>query len=107
MAFVDVPDGRLEAHRRERARAADAEHDLLLEARGAVAAVEAVRDGAVALAVLSTVGIEQEEASRGRSAPATPSPRTLAPGKASSTRQLAAVRASPASIGRSSKSESW
>ena len=34
----------LEAQRRERAHAADAEHELLLEARGAVAAVEAVRD---------------------------------------------------------------
>ena len=59
VALVDVPDGRLEADRGERARAADAEHDLLLEARDAVAAVEAVGDVAVALAVLRQVGVEE------------------------------------------------
>ena len=61
MAFVDVPDRRLQIHRRERAHAADAKHQLLLQARGAIAAVEAVRDGAVALAVFRRVGIEEEQ----------------------------------------------
>ena len=51
----------LDAERRERAHAAHAEHDLLLDARVAIAAVEAVRDGAVALGVFRHVGIEQVE----------------------------------------------
>ena len=50
MAFVDVPDRRLQAERGERARAADAEQDFLFDARRPVAAVEAVGDVAVALA---------------------------------------------------------
>ena len=62
MAFVDVPDGGLQVHRGERAHAADAEHQLLLQARAAIAAVQAVRDGAVALVVFRHVGIQQEQA---------------------------------------------
>ncbi len=61
MAFVDVPHRGLEIHRGERACAADAEHQLLLEPRGAVAAVETVRDGAVALAVLRHIGVEKKQ----------------------------------------------
>ena len=48
-----------EAHRFERAHAADAEHDFLLDARVLVPAVEAVGDGAVGFAVCRQVGVEQ------------------------------------------------
>ena len=59
VALVDVPDGGLELQRLERAHAADAEHDFLLDAGGAVAAVQLVRDVAGALVVLLQVGVEQ------------------------------------------------
>ena len=59
--LVDVPRGGLDAHRRQRARAAHAEHDLLLDARVAVAAVEAMRGGAVLGAVGLEVGVEEVE----------------------------------------------
>ncbi len=59
--LVDVPDGRLVPERDERAHAADAEHDFLLEARLAVAAVEPVRDAAVGVAVVRDVGVEHVE----------------------------------------------
>ena len=62
MAFVDVPDRRLEPSSRERAHAADAEHDLLLDARRAVAAVQPMGDVAIVLGVLRDVGIEQIQA---------------------------------------------
>ena len=61
MAFVDVPDRRVQAERGEGARAADAEQDFLLDARRPVAAVEAVGDFAVAFRVLRQPGIEQDE----------------------------------------------
>jgi hypothetical protein len=57
--LVNVPDGRLEPHRRERPRAADAEHDFLLDARGAVPAVEPIADRTVGVAVRIEVGVEQ------------------------------------------------
>ena len=48
-----------QSHRLERAHAADAEHDFLLDARVLVPAVEAVRNGAVGFAVHRHVGVEQ------------------------------------------------
>src|SRR3569832_1913881 len=62
VAFVDVPDGRLEAERAQRAYAADAEHDLLLDARVDVAAVQLIGDGAVDVVVLRHVAVEQIKA---------------------------------------------
>ncbi len=47
--------------RAQRAHAADAEHDLLLDAGRAVAAVEPVGDVAVVRRVLLEVGVEQIE----------------------------------------------
>ena len=44
MPFVHVIDGRAEAQRLERAQAADAQHDLLLDALVIVAAVELIGD---------------------------------------------------------------
>src|SRR5579859_1591467 len=61
MAFVDVPHGGLELHRGKRARATDAEHQILLEPRRAVAAVETVRNRAIALVVLRYVGVEEKK----------------------------------------------
>ena len=72
VALVDVPHRRLVPDRRERARAAHAEHDLLLQARDAVAAVEPVRDVLVALVVLPQVGVEQVERDVPDLAPARP-----------------------------------
>ena len=57
--FVDMPDRGLEAERGERAHPADAEHDLLLDAGGAVAAVELMRDVAILRVVFLEVGVEQ------------------------------------------------
>ncbi len=59
MSLVDVPDRRRDAERGEGAHAADAEDDFLLDARGAVAAIETVRDGAVGGAVLWQRRVEQ------------------------------------------------
>ncbi len=61
VTFVDVPHGGRDAHRFEDARTADAEHDLLLEADVVVAAVESMRDAAVAVAVLGQIGVEEVE----------------------------------------------
>ena len=93
---------------RERAHAADAEHDLLLDARGAVAAVEPVRDVAVARAVVLEVGVEQVERTRGRRCAChTLHMHSCAPGNSTLTSQLARrPRASTGAIGRSSKSVS-
>ena len=52
MAFVNVPDGWLEADGREGADAADAEQDFLFNAVGLVTAVKAMGDFAVAFGVL-------------------------------------------------------
>jgi len=59
VALVDMPGGRLQSQFHQRTHAADAEHDFLLEARGAVAAVEPVGDVAIVEGVFVEVGIEQ------------------------------------------------
>ena len=61
VAFVEVPDGRVEPERAQRPHAADAEDDLLLDARLAVAAVEARRELAIPRRVLLEIGVEQIE----------------------------------------------
>ena len=61
MAFVNVPDGWLEADGREGADATDAEQDFLFDAIGLVAAVKAMGDFAVALGVLRQPGVEQDQ----------------------------------------------
>ena len=57
--FVQMPHGRLQAERAQRAHAADAEDHLLADARRFIAAVEAVRDVAIRRRVLRAVGVEQ------------------------------------------------
>ena len=59
VAFVDVPDRGPHAGCGQRAHAADPEHDLLLHARRAVAAVQAVGDEPIALRIFRQVGVEQ------------------------------------------------
>jgi len=59
MSFVDVPHRGLDAERREGARAAHPEHDLLLEAGCRVAAVQAMRDVAVAVGRALHRGVEK------------------------------------------------
>ena len=59
MALVQVPDGRRWPERAQRADAADAEDDLLLDARLAVAAVQARRERAIPRGVLFEIGVEQ------------------------------------------------
>jgi hypothetical protein len=59
VALVHVPARRLDAERLQRARAARAQHQLLLEAHAAVALVEPVGDVAVGLAVFLEVGVEE------------------------------------------------
>ncbi len=59
VAFVDVPDCRLYAHCVQRAHAANAEDDLLLDTGVTVAAVEPVRDVAIFRAVRFEVRIEK------------------------------------------------
>ncbi len=62
MPFVHVIDGGAEAQRLERAQAADAEHDLLVNALVIVAAVELIGDLAMLRrGVLRDVAIEQIE----------------------------------------------
>ena len=61
VALVEVPDGRLDAHRLQRAHAAQAEDDFLLDAGFLVAAVEARRQLAVPRRVLLAVRVEQEQ----------------------------------------------
>ncbi len=53
-------DADVEAERLQHARAADAEHDLLLEAVLGIAAIKAVRDLPVLGFVLIEIGVEQE-----------------------------------------------
>ena len=53
VAFVHVEDGGLEVQRLQRAQAADAEHDLLADARVDVAAVQRIGDVAVLVAQCS------------------------------------------------------
>ena len=61
VSFVQVPGRRLDAHGLEDADAADAEDDLLLDARLAVAAVEPRRELAIPGRVLLEIGVEEEE----------------------------------------------
>ncbi len=61
VAFVEVPGRWLNAHRLERAHAADAEDDLLLDARLAIAAVEARRQLAIPGRVLFEIGVEEKQ----------------------------------------------
>ena len=62
VAFVQVPHRRRDAERAQRAHAADAENDLLLDARLAIAAVEPRRQLAIPRRVLREIGVEQEQA---------------------------------------------
>ena len=59
VAFVQVEDAGVDAERLQRADAADAEDDLLLDARLAIAAVEARRQLAIPRRVLFEIGVEQ------------------------------------------------
>ena len=61
VALVQVPGGRLDAHGLEDADAADAEDDLLLDARLAVASIETRRELAIPGRVLLEIGVEEEE----------------------------------------------
>ena len=71
MPLVHVEGGGLDAQRAEQAHAADAEHDLLHDARGAVAAVHAQGEVAVVLLVLGQIGVEEQD----RHAPDVDAPR--------------------------------
>ena len=57
--FVEVEDAGLDAERPQRAHAADAEDDFLLDARLAVAAVQPGRQLAIPRRVLLEIGVEQ------------------------------------------------
>ena len=61
VAFVEVPDRRREPERADRPHAADAEHELLVEAHLAAADVQDVGDRAVLLRVLGHVRVEQQD----------------------------------------------
>ena len=61
VALVEVPDGRREAELPDRAHAADAEHELLVEAHLATADVQDVGDRPVRVVVLGQVRVEQED----------------------------------------------
>ena len=60
VAFVEMPGGGRDAHGLEDAHAADAEDDLLLDARLTVAAVEPRGELAVPWGVLLEIGVEQD-----------------------------------------------
>ena len=72
--FVEMPHRRLDAERAQHAHAADAEDDLLLDPRLAVAAVERGRELAIPRRVLIEVGVEQEQAHADRRARPRPAP---------------------------------
>ena len=59
VAFVHVVDRGSQIHRAQQTHATATEHDLLLDARLTIAAVEVARDVAVLLAVLRQGSIEQ------------------------------------------------
>ena len=61
VAFVEVAHGRRDAHLPQRAHAADAEDDFLLDARFAIAAVEPRRQLAIPGRVLREIGVEQQQ----------------------------------------------
>ena len=64
--LVQVPDGRRDAQRAQRAHAADAENDFLLQPRLAVAAVEPGGQLAILRRVLFETGVEEIQAAPGR-----------------------------------------
>lgn len=59
MSFVHVEGRGLEAERAQQPHAADAEHNLLHDARGTVPAIDAQREIAVVRLVFPPVGVEQ------------------------------------------------
>ena len=61
MALVEVPDRRRDAELAQRAHAADAEDELLVEPHLAAADVEDVGDRAVGVVVVGDVGVEQQD----------------------------------------------
>ena len=61
MALVEVPDRGREVELAQRPHAADAEHELLVQAHLAAADVEDVRDRAVGVVVVGDVGVEQQD----------------------------------------------
>ena len=61
VSFIEVPGRWLNPHRFEGANAANAEDDLLLNARLAIAAVEARRQFAVPRRVLLEIGVEEKQ----------------------------------------------
>ena len=61
MAFIHVPHRWREIQRSECAYAADAEHDLLLDAGLPIAAVQPIRDRAIGVGVFPNVRVEQIE----------------------------------------------
>jgi hypothetical protein len=72
VSFVEVIDGRRTTHRLEHPHAADAEDDLLLDARLAIAAVEACRQLAIPRRVLLEIRVEQVQRDAARAARARP-----------------------------------
>src|SRR4051812_35811012 len=61
VALVQVPDGGRDRERAERANAADAKDELLVQPHLAATDVEDVRDRPVALVVLGDVRVEEED----------------------------------------------
>jgi hypothetical protein len=59
--LVEMPDHRIDAERAKRTHAADAENDLLLDSRFAVAAVQPRGQLAIPRRVLLEVGVEEEQ----------------------------------------------
>src|SRR4029077_16100423 len=59
--FVEMEDAGIRSERLERTHAADAENDLLLDARLAIAAVEARRELAIPRRVLLEIRVEEIE----------------------------------------------
>ena len=63
VALVEVPHTRTDRQRAQRAHAADAEHDLLVQPHLAAADVEDVGDRPVGLGVVGNVRVEQQQRS--------------------------------------------
>ena len=61
VALVEMPDRRRQAECPDRAHAADAEHELLVEPHLAAANVQDVRDRPVRVGVLREIGVEQQD----------------------------------------------
>ena len=62
MAFIDMPHRGLEAHCIQCAHAANAQHDFLLDAQIAVAAIQLMRDVAIFVCIFFKIRIEQDHA---------------------------------------------